>query len=138
MKKILLTMVTVMLIIGMTGCGCSKKPSDNKKPDEDENEIHGNINEGVIKDQEVGGLTNNALVMENGSSQLTSIVTNPTDQDIVVDTFGIIVKDAEGNVITTLEGFVGGVVPAHESRNIVSSCTIDLSHATSIEYVIKN
>lgn len=107
-----------------------------QKPEEPNKPIEGNTNEGVIQDQTVGNLklTNTSLIVNNGQSQLTTTVTNDTDADIRVETFDIYVKDENGNLITTLLGYVGGIVRKHESRQIVSNCSIDLSNAFSIEY----
>lgn len=136
MKKLLIGIFVVSILVGTTGCGCSKKKTE--KPPVEEKGPHANTNEGVIKDQQVGNLkmTNTALVIDDGKSQLTTLVSNDTDEDIYVEMFDIHVKDSEGNLITTLKGFVGNVVPAHDSRNIISNCTIDLSHAATIEYSI--
>ncbi len=140
MKKVITGLLIVTLVIGMTtGCGCSKKEEEKDKTP-DTNNTHGNTNEGVIRDQEVEGLklTNTALVMTDGVSQLTTLVTNDTDTDIPVEMFDIIAKDAAGNVMVTMQGYVGGLMPAHTSREIVSSCSIDLTNATEIEYKINN
>lgn len=136
MKKIGIGFLVTILLVGMTGCGCSK--TKEQKPEE--NKTHGNTNEGVIKDQELGSLkfTNTALVMEDSMSKLTTLVTNNSDEDIQVETFDIAVKDADGNTIVILQGYVGGVVPKRETREVVTECSIDLSHATNIEYSIRN
>ncbi len=136
MKKIGIGFVIAILLLGVTGCGCSKK--EEKKPED--NQVHGNTNEGVIQDQELGSLkfTNTALVMENGRSKLTTLVTNDSDEDVQVENFNITVKDVDGNPIVVLQGYVGGVVPKRETREVVTECSIDLSHAASIEYSIHN
>lgn len=136
MKKIGIGFLVTIFLVGMTGCGCSK--TNDTKPEE--NKTHGNTNEGVIKDQELGSLkfTNTALVMEDGMSKLTTLVTNNSDEDIQVETFDITVKDVDGNTIVVLQGYVGGVVPKREARVVVTECSIDLSHATNIEYSIRN
>ena len=136
MKKIGIGFLVTIFLVGMTGCGCSKA----NEPKPEENKTHGNTNEGVIKDQELGSLkfTNTALVMEDGMSKLTTLVTNNSDEDIQVETFDITVKDVDGNTIVVLQGYVGGVVPKRETREVVTECSIDLSHATNIEYSIRN
>ena len=95
-----------------------------------------NENPGVIEDQEQDGLkfTNTALITSKYNSTLTTLVTNTTDSDIEVRIFDIFVKDADGNIIATLQGYVGGVVPANGSREIESSVDMDLSAAVDIEY----
>lgn len=129
MKKIVIVLA-VMLLMSVTGCG--------KKQEEQNPTIEGNTNEGIIQDQTVGNLkfTNTALIVENGQSKLTTLVTNDTDEDIRVETFDIYVKDASGKTLTVLQGYVGGIVPKHEARQVISQCSIDLSHATNIEYQI--
>lgn len=99
-----------------------------------------NDNPGVIEDQEQDGLkfTNTALITSKYNSTLTTLVTNTTDSDIEVRIFDISVKDADGNIIATLQGYVGGVVPAGESREIESSVDMDLSAASDIEYKLVN
>lgn len=136
MKKIGIGFLVTIFLLGMTGCGCSKK--EEVKPEE--NTAHGNTNEGVIKDQELGALkfTNTALVIDDDKSKLTTLVINESDEDIQVENFDIIVKDIDGNTIVVLQGYVGGVVPKGELREVVTDCSIDLSHATNIEYSIRN
>lgn len=136
MKKIGIGFLVAILLFSATGCGCSKK--EEKKPEN--SQVHGNTNEGVIKDQELGSLkfTNTALVMENGMSKLTTLVTNDSDEDVQVENFDIIVKDIDGNTLVVLQGYVGGVVPKRETREVITECSIDLSHATNIEYSIRN
>lgn len=131
MKKTLLVMLSLLLVVGLaTGCGCSKK--EEKKEDKY------NTNEDVIKDQEVEELklTNTSLKVDNNYSTLVTLVSNPTSEDKEVRVFNIYVKDKNGNEIVTLEGYVGDVVPAGESREITSNVDMDLSNAASIEYEI--
>lgn len=132
MKKIIIALTLGSLLFVSTGCGCSKK---EKEPVE-ENQPTGNTNEEVIKDQQVGDLlmTNTTLIMQDGGSMFTTLVTNSTERDVAVDVIDIIVRDVDGNEIVTLHGYVGGVVPAQSSREIISNCTIDLSDAVSVEY----
>ena len=132
MKKLLqIAIVGIFTFCLTTGCGSTK---DKKNEDK----VESNTNEDVIKDQVVGELelTNTSLVTTNGQSQLVTMVSNKTDHDIVVDTFDIYVKDKDGNNITVLVGYVGGVVPKGETRNIVSNSTMNLGDSVSIEYKI--
>lgn len=127
----------VGLVLFTTGCGCDKKESVNK-PENKEPETTINTNEGVITDQTFEGLkmTNTSLVMTNGMSTLVTEVTNNTGADYHLVEFVITVKDADGNVITTLPGYVGDVILNGETRVIDSTIDIDLSHAASIEYSV--
>lgn len=135
MKKIIIALMVSSLLFVATGCGCSKEPKE-KEPTEEENQPIGNTNEGITKDQQVGDLTmtNTTLITQDSTSVFTTTVTNSTERDVVVDIVDIFIKDADGNEIATLHGYVGGVVPAQSSREIISNCTIDLSNAAFVEY----
>ncbi len=113
------------------------KEDDKKKDTETQEETKANTNEGVIKDQTVGSLemTNTSLTInKDGTSQLVTSVSNKTAETVTVETFDIYVKDKDGNLLVTLVGYVGGEVPAGETREIVSNVTMDLSNATDISY----
>lgn len=131
MKKTLLVMLSLFLVVGLaTGCGCSKK--EEKKEDKF------NTNEDVIKDQVVEELklTNTSLKVDDNYSTLVTLVSNPTSEDKEVRVFNIYVKDKDGKEIVTLQGYVGDVIPAGESREITSNVDMDLSKAISIDYEI--
>ena len=133
MKKIFgLSLVMLSLIFTLTGCG-----NDKEEPKVDDKY---NTNEGVIEDKTVGELklTNSSLLTEENSSTLVTLVTNPTDKNISVRIFNIYVKDKDGNEIVKLQGYVGGEVPAGESREITSSVDMNLSNAHTVEYEIVN
>lgn len=132
MKKKFLLALSLLLVVGLaTGCGCSKKQEEKKEKKE-----NFNTNEDVVKDQEVGELkfTNTSLKVDKNYSTLVTLVSNPTSNDIEVRIFNIYVKDKDGNEIVKLEGYVGDVIPAGESREITSNADMDLSKAASIEY----
>ena len=134
MKKALITSLSLLLILGIsTGCGCKKKDKTNK---DDKQEETYNTNEGVIEDKEVEGLklTNTSLVSTENSATLVTSVSNPTDEDKEVRIFYIHVKDKNGDEIVTLQGYVGGVVPAGQTREITSNVDRNLSNAYTVEY----
>lgn len=135
MKKIItITLITFMLVGLVTGCGCDNKSKSKEK--EQDNSY--NTNEGVVKDKEVEGLklTNTSLVSTKDSATLVTNVSNPTKEDISLRIFNIYVKDKDGNTMVKLEGYVGGLVPAGESREITSNVDMNLDKATNIEYEI--
>ncbi len=134
MKKLTIMMLIGILTVTMTtGCGCTKKEKENEEP-----ETKANTNEDVIKDQkvEVFEFTNTSLVYENGMSTLGTTVTNTSEEAVTLTEFNIHVKDANGNEIVELKGFVGEELKAHESRLITSYCTADLTTASSITYEV--
>ena len=131
MKKIILLAICMTLI---TGCGCSKK--EIKK--EEQLDVKVNTNEDVVKDKELDGLkfTNTSLTSIDKHWTLITKVENNTDSDYTLNEFKITVKDKDNNVITTLTGYVGGIVPKGQSREISSGTYVDLTNATNIEYEV--
>lgn len=130
MKKLFIVSLSVLLIFEIcTGCG-------RKKQDKKEIVESYNTNEGVIEDKVVDGLqlTNTSLVSYESSAKLVTKVTNTTDEDKLVKVFYIHVKDKNGNEIVKLLGYVGGVVPAGETREITSGVGMNLDKAYNIEY----
>lgn len=130
MKKSLLIVISLFLVVGLaTGCGCSKKEEKKDKF---------NTNEKVIENKKVEDLTltNTSLKVDKNYSTLVTLVSNPTGEDKEVRIFNIHVKDKKGNEIVTLQGYVGDVIPAGESREITSNVDMDLSNAADIEYEI--
>ena len=135
MKKTFLTGLAIILVLGIsTGCGCMKKKEKNKT--EDKTKETYNTNEGVIEDKEVEGLklTNTSLVSTENSATLVTSVSNPTNEDKEVRIFYIHVKDKNGDEIVTLQGYVGGVVPAGQTREITSNVDRNLDNAYKVEY----
>jgi len=132
---ILVIVVTFVLVSGVLDSKGEKK--EDKKTEETPED---NTNVGVIGDKEQDGLTftNSSLKFTENSSTLTTIVKNTTSSDIEVRVFDIIVTDEMGNILVTLQGYVGGVIPAGESREIVSNVDMNLENAFDVEYKIVN
>ena len=132
-----LMLLLVALFVVSVAVGCVPKEDDGNG-DNPTGQVEANTNEDVIKDQTVGvfQLTNTSLVWENGTSVLETTITNTSDEDARLQGFLIHVKDAQGNEMITLEGFVGDVIGAHESRTMDSYHYENLSSAASIEYEV--
>ncbi len=132
-KIIMIGLIVILVVIG--GYFIVRSVTSNN-----EDKIQSNTNENVIKDQEVGGFqfTNTSLTYENGKSKLTIRVKNITDQDIVLQSFDIIVKDKNGKEMTTLLGYIGDTIKVGETRVITSEENMNLMEAESINYVIHN
>ena len=133
MKKQIKSLLALLLVVTLvTGCGCTKK--DNKKNNA-KDDVKVNTEENVIKDQTFEGLTftNTSLTTTNGVSTLITEVSNSTGSDYTLEEFTITIKNKDGEVITTIPGYVGDVIKNGETRTINSSIDIDLSSASSIE-----
>lgn len=131
-KNLLIAMSMVLALTLATGCGCTKTKKDEKE------EVKVNTEKEVIKDQTVDGLelTNTSLVTTDGISKLTTLVSNNTSSDYELNEFTIIIKDANGEEIVRIPGYVGSTIKAGESKTINSSVDIDLSKAKSVEYEV--
>lgn len=133
-KVVKISLVALLSLSLLTGCGCNKK---DKKADKEE--IKTNTNQEVIKDQELESFkfTNTSLVYQDGNSVLETLVTNTSDEKQYLEEFKIIVKDANGNEIVTMTGFIGDSIDAKASKVITSTYGDDLStKAASISYEI--
>ena len=134
MKKLAMLLALSVTTLGLlTGCGCQKKEKETKK-----DEIKTNTNENVIKDQtvDVFQFEQTSLIYEDGNSKLQTTVTNTSDETAYLAEFLIHVKDAEGNEIVTMTGFVGDSIAAKASKVIDSTYGEDLTNAASIEYEV--
>ena len=131
MKKIItITTITLLSLFLLTGCNKKEEPVvDNAKS---------NTNEGIIREQELEGLTftNTSLIIKESGSVLVTTVTNTTTETKTVKTFTITVKDSDGNVMVTMDGYIGGEIKQAETKTITSTTEMDLTNASSIEYTI--
>lgn len=131
-KKILFTILVGMLVL-TTACGKKDKPEEPKI----EGEV-ANTNEGVIKDVTIDGLKihNVTLIYDSrtGNSTFGANVTNTTGAPIDVKSFNISLRDASGNEVDSLLGYIGQVLEPNQTFSIVSGSGLDLGNVTSVEY----
>ena len=138
MKKIInITLMLLVCLTLVTGCGKDKSKNEDKK-DDNKTTVEVNNNEEVTKDQNIEGITitNTSLVHEDGISYLKATVTNNTGSDYELNEYRINVKDSDGNIIVTMPGYVGSVLKNGESKTINTMISEDLSKAYSIEYEV--
>ena len=138
MKKIInITLMLLVCLTLVTGCGKDKSKNEDKK-DDNKTTVEVNNNEEVTKDQNIEGImiTNTSLVYEDGISYLKATVTNNTGSDYELNEYKINVKDSDGNIIVTMPGYVGSVLKNGESKTINTMISEDLSKAYSIEYEV--
>ena len=138
MKKIInITLMLLVCLTLVTGCGKDKSKNEAKK-DDNKTTVEVNNNEEVTKDQNIEGITitNTSLVYEDGISYLKATVTNNTGSDYELNEYKINVKDNNGNIIVTMPGYVGSVIKNGESKTVNTMISEDLSKAYSIEYEV--
>lgn len=138
MKKVInITLMLLVCLTLVTGCGKDKSKNEDKK-DDNKTTVEVNNNEEVTKAQNIEGITitNTSLVYEDGISYLKATVTNNTGSDYELNEYKINVKDNNGNIIVTMPGYVGSVIKNGESKTINTMISEDLSKAYSIEYEV--
>ena len=138
MKKVInISLMLLVCLTLVTGCGKDKSKNEDKK-DDNKTTVEVNNNEEVTKDQNIEGIeiTNTSLVYEDGISYLKATVTNNTGSDYELNEYKINVKDSDGNIIVTMPGYVGSVLKNGESKTINTTIGEDLSKAYSIEYEV--
>ena len=138
MKKVInITLMLLVCLTLVTGCGKDKSKNEDKK-DDNKTTVEVNNNEEVTKAQNIEGITitNTSLVYEDGISYLKATVTNNTGSDYELNEYKINVKDNNGNIIVTMPGYVGSVLKNGESKTINTMISEDLSKAYSIEYEV--
>ena len=125
MKKVLLTLVAVLSIFAVTGCGNSKKHPASRI---DEEKIKTNVNENVIREIVIEGMKieRASLVYENGESVLTTAVTNVSNGPIIVDSIDCIYKDEDGN--QTILPLIIGELAQGQAVYITSRTDVDLTN----------
>lgn len=126
---ILLIIITIILILN----------SINAKPRNSGIKLNNNSN--VIEDKNLENLsiTRATLVIDkNKKSTFTADVSNTEESDNTIEYINIIFKDKNGNVITTLLGYVGLELKKGDVTKIYATTEMDLSKVTKVEYEIGN
>lgn len=96
-----------------------------------------NNNSGIIKDQVFENLdiTNVSITIDDKDiSTFSADVTNNSDVENNIDTIEIVLKDKDGNILTSLIGYIGLGLKKGDVTKISASTSVDLSKATSVEY----
>lgn len=138
-KNVIIVLVAVILIV-VGGVFLVNKMND-KKPKKSVNYVTQgqnkiNTSENVAKDKKVQNilLEKSEIIYENGTSKLTSKVTNNSEaKDNLRFKVKFIAND--GTVIAESIGFVGQI-KSKETKYIYSYITIDVSNANDIIYQI--
>ena len=135
MKKLLIMfMITTLLIVG-----CGKKKEENKEPDKkpETEEKEENISEaGVLPEKEVNGMkfSNASISYVDDMSTFVGEVKNTTNQDIAMDIFEIVLKDKDGNVITSIPAYVTDKLESGKTMPVVATINMDLTNVYDVEY----
>lgn len=138
-KGLLCSIIMIASFTLITGCGCEKKEKEKEK-EVAESKIIENKNKDVVKDQEldVFKFTNTSLKYDEGKNESTLLaqVKNTSDSDEKLDYFTVSAYQND-ELLVTLDGYVGDIIKAGETKPLEIVCPKDLTKATRIEYTIK-
>lgn len=96
-----------------------------------------NNNPNVIKNQILDNLsiTNVSITIDsNNESTFSADILKTDENENNIESIEIIFKDKNGNILTSLIGYIGTNMKKDDVIKISSHTSIDLSKATSIEY----
>ncbi len=125
MKKfILLLMVYISLV---SFCACSKK---------DNNDNDYNLDKNINGKQNIKGILfeNILFKVDLENVEISTKVKNNNETDFYLENFQMIIKDKNGNILTTLNQTVEENLAANSEVTYNNKYTLNLINATSIEY----
>lgn len=141
MKKmasiIIIIAALILCLIGIIFVSSSSKDDNKTVKKNGDSSIVKNTNEGIIKNQKFKDLdfTSTSISYVKGTGSTFKVkVTNNTDNTINIDSIDIILKDKDGNVITTLNTFLGGSIEPMQENLVKTTTKDDLTKAYSVEY----
>ena len=141
MKKmasiIIIIAALILCLIGIIFISSSSKDDSKTVKRNGDSSIVKNTNEGIVKNQKFKDLdfTSTSISYVKGTGSTFKVkVTNNTDNTINIDSIDIILKDKDGNVITTLNTFLGGSIEPMQENLIKTTTKDDLTKAYSVEY----
>lgn len=141
MKKmasiIIIIAALILCLIGIIFISSNSKDDNKTVKRNGDSSIVKNTNEGIVKNQKFKDLdfTSTSISYVKGTGSTFKVkVTNNTDNTINVDSIDIILKDKDGNVITTLNTFLGGSIEPMQENLIKTTTKDDLTKAYSVEY----
>lgn len=141
MKKmasiIIIIAALILCLIGIIFISSSSKDDNKTVKRNGDSSIVKNTNEGIVKNQKFKDLdfTSTSISYVKGTGSTFKVkVTNNTDNTINIDSIDIILKDKDGNMIATLNTFLGGNIEPMQENLIKTTTKDDLTKAYSVEY----
>lgn len=135
MKKILICLLVGTLLL--VGCTKNKETEESGNKNNETEEINEVQNEkGMLPDKEVNGLkfTNASISYVDDVSTFVGNVKNSTSNTMELGIFEIILKDKNGDVISTLPAYVSDTIKSDETKQIIATISMDLTNAYDVEY----
>lgn len=100
-----------------------------------ENGIYAHTEEGIIKEEEYNGInfSNISMLTKDSQTTFTADITNKSDSDITYERLHIVLKDKDGNEVTTLLAYFPGGLKKNETKTITAIAKGNLTEAFSKE-----
>lgn len=133
MERIKKTILTILVIGLITGCGCEKKVKEEETTPKEEKPIY-DKDARVVKDQIFKGLEFVNTKISGG--EITTSIINNTGVVYEPSTFTIKVKDKNNNIIIEIKENIEESIADGETKTVVTNANTDLSNAYSIEYSV--
>lgn len=133
MKKTIYILISLTLIIILTGCG---KKTDNSKK---QNKIIKQNNNITLKDQVINNLKfeNFAITKDNSGVYIVFFtIANETDKDINVSSVNVKLY-SEGAVVLTLKEDINKTLFSNESVDILENVDVSLKDIDKVEYILE-
>lgn len=133
MKKIIYVLISLTMIIILTGCG--NKTNNSKKQDKI---IKQNTNI-ALKDQVINNLKfeNFAITKDNHGVYIVFFsITNESDRDINVGSVDVKLY-SEGAVVLTLKEDINKTLSSNESIDILENIDVSLKDIDKVEYTLE-
>lgn len=136
-KRVIWTMVMACLLVVTSACGSKNKKTEEENKKTEENVI-ANTNADVINEVIIDGfkISNVSLISKNGAAVFSATITNTNESALYVRAISILLKDENGNEVTTLPGFVGSTLEPNGSYTVTTNKYMDITPVASIEYAI--
>lgn len=133
MKKTIYILISLTLIIILTGCG---KKTDNSKK---QNKIIKQNTNITLKDQVINNLKfeNFAITKDNSGVYIVFFtIANETDKDINVSSVNVKLY-SEGAVVLTLKEDINKTLFSNESVDILENVDVSLKDIDKVEYILE-
>lgn len=137
MKKIInISLVMLLSILLITGCGKKTNNNDNNQNNEQKETQNISENTNVIGSQTIGSLKFEikSLKYENEVSILEYVITNETQDEIIMPSFKMTITDGEKKLYVLNMSYKDKKLSPNESITSKKEIKKDLTEATSITF----
>jgi hypothetical protein len=131
-KWVIIVLIVLIVLIGVI----IVLSLNSNKENENVNELNNNSN--VIKNQTLENLSIEKVSIattKDNKSTFSAEISNTSDTPNTFELIKIIIKDKDGNIMTTLEAYVG-ILNKGDITKISVDSGMDISNAYTVEYEV--